>query len=187
MPDISAQGEEYLHTTGGHSKFWQVILAGSTVATRYGKIGGPSQITVHHHPSTGAARDQFQRLTDEKVRKGYRENRNARVSFLIPEVLTTAAQSTALNTGRGGHLPAAAQALSAYYLETVIRTGHALQSNDPIYRALATGTINARHAALGAFAGYQITDPVLTTMDSETLAVMGGLLTLGSGTTIDDL
>lgn len=186
MSVIRGRGLEMTMRDGSHDKYWQVVLAGLTVATRYGRIGSAGQVTVHQLSNTAQAMNKFYDLVQSKDRKGYRETPGTRTDFTIPEVLTTSAQSTSDGTGRGGSIKAAAHALMAYYLQTASQQ-RALMSADPLTRALSSGQMTARRLALGAFAGYTATDTELTTMDEDTLATLGGLAVLGSGLSLADV
>ncbi|MEO8553930.1 MAG: WGR domain-containing protein, partial [Kofleriaceae bacterium] len=55
------------------SKFWEVSLDGTTVKTRYGKIGTAGQQTVKDFDSKGEAFKELDKLVTEKTKKGYAE------------------------------------------------------------------------------------------------------------------
>jgi len=58
---------------GSSSKFWEILVEGTEVKTRYGKIGTAGQETVKEHDSRSEAFKEYDRLVTEKTKKGYRE------------------------------------------------------------------------------------------------------------------
>ena len=54
-------------------KFWNVDLRGTDVVTKYGRIGTDGQSTVKSHASVEAAQKTFDKLVNEKLKKGYVE------------------------------------------------------------------------------------------------------------------
>ena len=58
---------------GSSSKFWEVNVDGTTVKTRYGKIGTPGQQTVKDFDSKTEAFKEHDKLIAEKTKKGYVE------------------------------------------------------------------------------------------------------------------
>jgi len=55
------------------SKFWEIDTKGSTVTVRYGKIGTDGQVTVKKLGSPAAAAAHAEKVTAEKVKKGYKK------------------------------------------------------------------------------------------------------------------
>lgn len=55
------------------SKFWEVWIDGSTMFTRFGKIGASGQTTAKEFPSADAAQHALTKSIAEKHKKGYRE------------------------------------------------------------------------------------------------------------------
>ena len=55
------------------SKFWEVWIEGTTVYTRFGKIGVNGQTTVKEFPSVDGAQAALDKLVSEKLKKGYLE------------------------------------------------------------------------------------------------------------------
>ena len=53
------------------SKFWEITVKGSMVTVRYGKIGTDGQTTVKKLGSPAAAAAHADKVTAEKVKKGY--------------------------------------------------------------------------------------------------------------------
>jgi len=57
------------------SKFWEIAVKGSTVTVRYGKIGTDGQTTVKKLGSPAAAAAHADKVTAEKVKKGYKKGK----------------------------------------------------------------------------------------------------------------
>lgn len=55
------------------SKFWEVWIEGTTMFTRFGKIGANGQTTVKEFPAVHAAKATLDKSIAEKIRKGYLE------------------------------------------------------------------------------------------------------------------
>ena len=67
-------GSRYFELVEGSSaKFWEILVEGSDVTTRYGKIGTPGQQTLKEHDSKSEAFKEYDKLVAEKTKKGYRE------------------------------------------------------------------------------------------------------------------
>lgn len=62
---------------GASSKFWEIEVTGVSHAVQYGRIGTNGQIKSKTFPSAEEATADADRLTREKVAKGYREPANA--------------------------------------------------------------------------------------------------------------
>lgn len=62
---------------GTANKFWEVVLAGDSVTTRWGRIGTPGQEKTKAFASPEAARKAHDALVAEKTGKGYREAKSA--------------------------------------------------------------------------------------------------------------
>ena len=58
---------------GSSNKFWEVVVEGSAVVTRYGKIGAAGQTTTTDEGSPDKAHKLFEKLVREKTGKGYQE------------------------------------------------------------------------------------------------------------------
>ena len=58
---------------GTSSKFWEIVVEGTEIRTRYGKIGTAGQETAKDHDSKSEAFKEYDKLVTEKTRKGYRE------------------------------------------------------------------------------------------------------------------
>ena len=56
------------------SKFWEVWIEGTTMFTRFGKIGANGQTTVKEFPSADAALAALDKSVSEKLKKGYTED-----------------------------------------------------------------------------------------------------------------
>lgn len=54
------------------SKFWEVWIEGTTMFTRFGKIGGNGQTTVKEFPDAVAAQNALEKAVAEKTKKGYK-------------------------------------------------------------------------------------------------------------------
>ena len=48
-------------------------MSGNDVKTRYGKIGTPGQQTLKEFDNAAAAKKEYDRLVNEKTKKGYEE------------------------------------------------------------------------------------------------------------------
>lgn len=59
--------------TSSSSKFWEVDVDGQTVTVRFGKIGASGQTTVRELGSPTEAAAHADKLSAEKVKKGYVE------------------------------------------------------------------------------------------------------------------
>ena len=58
---------------GGHSKFWEIAQDNLTVLVRYGRIGSTGQVLTKTFDTLPRANREVEKLTAEKLRKGYRE------------------------------------------------------------------------------------------------------------------
>lgn len=58
---------------GTSNKFWEIKLDGTSVRTRYGKIGTSGQQTLKDFDSTEKANKEYDKLVNEKTKKGYEE------------------------------------------------------------------------------------------------------------------
>ena len=56
------------------SKFWEVWIEGTTMFTRFGKIGATGQTTVKEFPSVDGAQAALDKSVSEKLKKGYTED-----------------------------------------------------------------------------------------------------------------
>ena len=54
-------------------KFWEVVVRGSVVATRYGKLGTAGRTTEKDGGDAAGARTLYDKLVREKCAKGYVE------------------------------------------------------------------------------------------------------------------
>ena len=67
-------GARYFELSEGSSnKFWEVSVDGTTVRTRYGKIGASGQLTIKEFDSKGEAFKEQDKLIAEKTKKGYEQ------------------------------------------------------------------------------------------------------------------
>jgi len=79
-PTRAAAGPRYFEFSEGSSnKFWEVSIKGTSVRTRYGKIGAKGQLTVKDFDSKGGAQKELDRLVAEKTKKGYAESGGGKV------------------------------------------------------------------------------------------------------------
>ncbi len=70
----SGGGKRYFEFSEGTSnKFWEIVMEGGNVKTRYGKIGTPGQQTLKELGSPAAAKKEYDKLIAEKTKKGYVE------------------------------------------------------------------------------------------------------------------
>ena len=58
---------------GSSNKFWEIRLDGTSVRTRYGKIGASGATTLKPYPNAAAANKEYDKLVAEKTKKGYEE------------------------------------------------------------------------------------------------------------------
>ena len=58
---------------GTSNKFWEIRLDGTSVRTRYGKIGTSGQQTLKDFDSDDKANKEYDKLVNEKTKKGYEE------------------------------------------------------------------------------------------------------------------
>ena len=58
---------------GTSNKFWEIKLEGTSVRTRYGKIGTDGQQSLKEYASEALARKEYDKLVVEKTKKGYVE------------------------------------------------------------------------------------------------------------------
>jgi len=58
---------------GSSSKFWEIQLDGSSFTTRYGKIGTDGQQSLKEYASDALAKKEYDKLVNEKTKKGYTE------------------------------------------------------------------------------------------------------------------
>lgn len=61
----------YEFAEGGSNKFWEITLEGTSFKTTYGKIGAAGQTTVKSFKSEADAKKEADKITAEKVKKGY--------------------------------------------------------------------------------------------------------------------
>lgn len=58
---------------GTSNKFWEIRLDGTSVRTKYGKIGTGGQQTLKEFDSSEKANKEYDKLVAEKTKKGYEE------------------------------------------------------------------------------------------------------------------
>ncbi len=69
-----AAGARYFEfIEGSSSKFWEIVMDGSSFTTRYGKIGTEGQQSLKEYDSPAKAQAEGQKLIAEKTKKGYLE------------------------------------------------------------------------------------------------------------------
>ncbi|HWO23580.1 MAG TPA: WGR domain-containing protein [Kofleriaceae bacterium] len=61
----------YEFSEGSSSKFWEITLSGTSFTTTYGKIGAKGQTTLKTFGSAAEAKQEYEKLVAEKVKKGY--------------------------------------------------------------------------------------------------------------------
>ncbi|MFO0846445.1 MAG: WGR domain-containing protein [Gemmataceae bacterium] len=72
-PAASPGRRHFEFVEGSSSKFWEVWVEGTNLYTQYGRIGGKGQTTVKGYASVAEARQAAEKVTREKVGKGYVE------------------------------------------------------------------------------------------------------------------
>jgi predicted DNA-binding WGR domain protein len=63
----------FAFSQGSSHKFWEIVLRESSLTTRWGKIGTTGQSQTKSFASEAEATKAFDRLIEEKQKKGYRE------------------------------------------------------------------------------------------------------------------
>lgn len=61
----------YEFSEGSSNKFWTIELSGKSFTTTYGKIGTSGQTTVKSFGSDAEAKKEYDKLVNEKTKKGY--------------------------------------------------------------------------------------------------------------------
>jgi predicted DNA-binding WGR domain protein len=61
----------YEFSEGTSNKFWEINLSGKSFTTTYGKIGTGGQTTIKQFKSEAEAKKEYDKLVNEKVKKGY--------------------------------------------------------------------------------------------------------------------
>lgn len=62
----------YEFSEGSSNKFWDIKLAGKSFTTTFGKLGANGQTTIKTYGSDAEAKQQYQKIIAEKVKKGYK-------------------------------------------------------------------------------------------------------------------
>ncbi|MEO8698569.1 MAG: WGR domain-containing protein [Kofleriaceae bacterium] len=71
--DNKATPRYFEFSEGTSNKFWEIRLDGNSVRTRYGKIGSSGQQTLKDYANAAAATKEYDKLVNEKTKKGYEE------------------------------------------------------------------------------------------------------------------
>jgi uncharacterized protein (TIGR02996 family) len=71
-PAAPAGGMYFEFVEGSSSKFWEIVLDGVNLTTRYGKIGTDGQSTPKTFGTAGEAKVEHDKLVAEKTKKGYK-------------------------------------------------------------------------------------------------------------------
>jgi predicted DNA-binding WGR domain protein len=71
MTDSRATYLELSDPARGSHKFYEVVIEGETVTTRFGRIGATGQTKVERYASSGEALEAAEKKVKEKLRKGY--------------------------------------------------------------------------------------------------------------------
>lgn len=72
--DVTPAGaRRFEFVEGTSSKFWEVVVEGSVLVVRFGRIGTAGQTKTKTFPSPEAARKELDKLVREKTGKGYEE------------------------------------------------------------------------------------------------------------------
>jgi predicted DNA-binding WGR domain protein len=106
---VSAREFEYVD--GKSSKFWKVEVQGTSVVTRYGRIGTDGQETKKEFGSAAEAQKAHDKLVAEKVGKGYVEKTKGGGSAAKTTPKSAAKSESAADSG--GKKPATAKASKA--------------------------------------------------------------------------
>src|SRR5262245_51595688 len=61
----------YEYSEGTSNKFWEIELSGKSFTCRFGKIGSNGQTQLKEHATPAAAKAAYEKLIDEKTKKGY--------------------------------------------------------------------------------------------------------------------
>lgn len=70
-PMVASNLKRYEFTEGGSRKFWEIGQEGGAVTVRFGRIGTQGQMQVKNFPDEGRAKRELDKLTAEKLKKGY--------------------------------------------------------------------------------------------------------------------
>src|SRR5512145_1820910 len=81
---------------GKSNKFWQIERVGQTVRVEFGRIGTNGQSQEKDHGSEATAKNEYDKLVREKVKKGYAEVGGAPDTSPAAPVGAGAATATAL-------------------------------------------------------------------------------------------
>jgi DNA ligase-1 len=72
-PALSTTGaRRFVVEEGGSVKFWEIVVDGAAHTVRFGKVGTEGQERTKTFPSEAAARDDAEKLAQDKLSKGYR-------------------------------------------------------------------------------------------------------------------
>jgi predicted DNA-binding WGR domain protein/cell wall assembly regulator SMI1 len=78
---------------GSSNKFWTIKLDGSKHIIEFGRVGTKGQQQSKSFDSPGAAREAFDKLVAEKLKKGYHD---VGAALAVPEPASAAAENTAI-------------------------------------------------------------------------------------------
>ncbi len=192
---LYSRGMEYT-TTGGirqSARFWQCVIVGTTVATRYGRCGTMGLVTVNHYSETHYAEKKFNGLLRTRDRsRSHFSSRYSSASFFIPAPIANLASSSRRRgvsyTGSGGSNPNAGFAVIAYYSEALAKSEEYEPAfPDSLYTAIATERLSARRIAFASLAGYSIDETLALDLSDDDLAVMAGLTLMGQNLNLSNI
>jgi len=69
----TVKARRFEFTEGNYSRFWEIMLRGSDVMVRYGRIGSNGQAQLKSFADEQAAVLHVEKMIREKTKKGYRE------------------------------------------------------------------------------------------------------------------
>jgi len=61
----------YEYSEGTSNKFWEIELSGTAYTSKWGRIGGSMSSSTKSYGDAAAARKEYDKLVNEKVKKGY--------------------------------------------------------------------------------------------------------------------
>jgi len=107
----------YEFAEGGSNKFWEINLTGKSFTTTYGKIGTDGQTTIKTFGSDAEAKKEADKITAEKVKKGYALAAGTPASGVKAAPAPKAAPAAKAAPAKAAPAPAPAAKTGARYFE----------------------------------------------------------------------
>jgi len=70
---VTSRSRRFVFSEGNSNKYWVVLLQGTDVFVRFGRIGTSEQTNERSFPSEEEAAKHVETLIGQKIKKGYRE------------------------------------------------------------------------------------------------------------------